>query len=300
MKKFRYIMMLLAVIGFTACDSDSIEDLKGEFDYITFCNFNTASVQPTVKLGKGIKALNTQFTDNAGNTLSLTFGSKEWILSDGTYTVVSNVTANKTYSGTVNGTAISEGSIDVNVVESTYFISGVVKTSDSKEYKVYFKGPMTFEVGIDDPEPSGLTMTFAANAIVDWTTGTMRTDVMNYVFIIKDENGNQIADIEAYNVPGLTAADLAGTYTVSGDGTAMTINPGYYYPEYGYVAGSNFVDESGVNIYMQAGSITLTTAKTSDGVVLYSFSGAGLGGQCTNGNTAEGAAFKFDYISLAE
>ena len=300
MKQIRYILMLLVMVGFAACDSDSIEDLKGEFNYITFCNFSSGSVQPTVKIGKGIKALNTQYTDASGNTLSLTFGSKEWILAEGTYTLTSSVTANKTYSGTINGAAISEGSIDVNVVESTYFISGVVKTSDSKEYKVYYKGPLTFEVGIDDPEPSGITMTCTANAIIDWTTGTMRTDVMNYVFIIKDEKGNQIADIEAYNVPGLTAADLAGTYTVSSDGTTMTINPGYYYPEYGYVAGSNFVDESGVGIYMQAGTITLTTAKTSDGVVLYNLQGTGLGGQCTNGNTADGATFKYDYISLTE
>ena len=58
--------MLLAVIGFTACSNDSIEDLNGEFSNITFCTFNNGSVQPTTKLGKGIKALNTQFTDAAG------------------------------------------------------------------------------------------------------------------------------------------------------------------------------------------------------------------------------------------
>ena len=67
MKKFRYILMLLVMVGFAACDSDSIEGLKGEFSDVTFCNFNSASVQPTEKLGKGIKALNTQFTDAAGN-----------------------------------------------------------------------------------------------------------------------------------------------------------------------------------------------------------------------------------------
>ena len=300
MKKIKYIIALCALLGFTACDNNSIEDLSGEFSNISFCTFNSATVQPTDKVGKGIKALNTSYTDAAGNTLTLRFGSKEWILGEGTYTLTQNVTANKTYSGTINGATISEGTVDVNLVDDIYFVTGLVKTSDSKEYKVYYKGPMTFEVGIDDPEPSGITMTCTANAIIDWTTGTMRTDVMNYVFIIKDENGNQIADIEAYNVPGLTAEALAGTYTVSGDGTAMTINPGYYYPEYGYVAGSNFVNESGVGVYMQAGTITLTTAKTSDGVVLYNLQGIDLGGQYTNGNTADGETFKYDYISLAE
>ena len=68
MKKFRYIIMLLAIIGFTACDSDSIEGLKGDFSDITFCDFNSASVQPTEKIGKGIKALNVQFADATGNS----------------------------------------------------------------------------------------------------------------------------------------------------------------------------------------------------------------------------------------
>ena len=111
MKKFRYIIMLLAIIGFTACDSDSIEGLKGEGDFsdITFCNFNSASVQPTEKIGKGVKALNVQFADATGNNLVLRFGSKEWILGEGTFQVVSEVSAAGTYSGTVNGAAINEG-----------------------------------------------------------------------------------------------------------------------------------------------------------------------------------------------
>ena len=54
-----------ASLMLVACDSDSIEGLKGEFSDITFCNFNSANVLPTEKLGKGIKALNTQFSDAA-------------------------------------------------------------------------------------------------------------------------------------------------------------------------------------------------------------------------------------------
>ena len=155
MKKFRYIIMLLAVIGFTACDNKSIEDLQGEFNNITFCTFNNGSVQPTTKLGKGIKALNTQFTDAAGNSLSLSFGSKEWILGEGTYQPVATLTTGGTYAGTINGATISEGSIDVSAVNGCYFISGLVKTSDGKQYKPYCKGELTFIVGEDDPEPSG-------------------------------------------------------------------------------------------------------------------------------------------------
>ena len=92
-----------ASLMLVACDSDSIEGLKGEFSDVTFCDFNSASVQPTVKLGKGIKALNTQFTDAAGNSLSLSFGSKEWILGEGTYLPVATVSTAGTYAGSVNG-----------------------------------------------------------------------------------------------------------------------------------------------------------------------------------------------------
>ena len=188
MKKFRYIIMLLAVIGFTACDNKSIEDLQGEFNNITFCTFNNGSVQPTTKLGKGIKALNTQFTDAAGNSLSLSFGSKEWILGEGTYQPVATLTTGGTYAGTINGATISEGSIDVSAVNGCYFISGLVKTSDGKQYKPYFKGELTFIVGEDDPEPSGYTMTIATSevAIMDWTTfqNTVYPDVTKYTITV--------------------------------------------------------------------------------------------------------------------
>ena len=60
MKQFKYIICVIcAICGFTACDNDSIEDLSGEFSNITFCDFTNATVQPTDKLGKGVKALNT-------------------------------------------------------------------------------------------------------------------------------------------------------------------------------------------------------------------------------------------------
>ena len=142
---------------FTSCDSDSIEDLSGTFSDITFCDFNNATVLPTQKMGKGIKALTTQFTDANGHTLALNFGSKEWILGEGTYQPVATTDgfAAGSYVGAINGTGISEGNVDVNRVGETYFINGLLKTSDGKQYKTYYKGPLTFEIGVDDPEPSG-------------------------------------------------------------------------------------------------------------------------------------------------
>ena len=130
-KNLLYIIGVICVIcGFASCDSESIEDLSGEFSDITFCNFNTANVQPTVKLGKGVKALNTSFSDENGNNLTLSFGSKEWILGEGTFLPVASVSTAGTYAGTVNGAAITEGNIDVSLVGETYFVNGLVKTQD--------------------------------------------------------------------------------------------------------------------------------------------------------------------------
>ena len=111
--------MLLAVFGFAACENDSIEGLNGEFSDITWCTFDNATVQPTVKLGKGVKALNTQFTDADGHTLALSFRTKDWILGEGTFVLDYLTESAGAYTGSVNGATINDGNIDVNLVEDT-------------------------------------------------------------------------------------------------------------------------------------------------------------------------------------
>jgi len=303
MKKFRYIIMLLAVIGFTACDSDSIEDLTGEFSQITFCNFNTASVQPTQKLGKGIKALNTQFSDDAGNSLSLSFGSKEWILGEGTYQNAATVSTAGTYAGTVNGVAISKGDINVSLVGDTYFVNGLVTTSDGKQYKTGYKGPMTFIVGEDDPEPSGYTMSIQTSevAIMDWTTWQTITypDVTKYSVTINDPNGTQVAYFDIINGNNKEANQLTGSYTIVSDAhDAMQISAGYSLPDYGMAGGTAYMDDAGKMQYLTGGTVEITTATGIDGSTLYSFKGTSLATIDIAG-TAGSGSFNLMYVSLA-
>ena len=305
MKKFRYIIMLLAVIGFTACDSDSIEGLQGTFSDITFCDFNNANVLPTTKLGKGVKSLNTQFTDADGNTLSLSFGSKEWILGEGSFTPVATVETAGTYAGTVNGSAISEGNVDVSIVEETYFITGLVKTADGKQYKTYYKGPLTFIVGEDDPEASGYTMSIqtSAVAIMDWTTWQTTTypDVTKYTITVCDPNGAQVAMFDVINDNDKTADQLTGSYTIVSDAhDAMQISAGYSLPDYGMAGGSSFVDAAGATQYLTGGgTVEITTATGIDGSTLYSFKGTGLGTTDITGATGSGS-FNIMFVSFLD
>ena len=304
MKKFRYIIMLLAVIGFTACDNKSIEDLQGEFNNITFCTFNNGSVQPTTKLGKGVKALNTQFTDAAGNSLTLSFGSKDWVLGEGTFLPVATLATAGTYTGSVNGSAISTGNMDVSKVNDLYFINGLVTTSDGKQYKTSFKGELTFTVGEDDPEASGYTMSIveSAVAIMDWTTfqNTVYPDVTKYTITVKDPNGQQVAMFDAINGNNKQAADLAGTYTIVGDAhDAMQISAGYSIPDYGMAGGTSYLDNGGTMQYLTGGSVEITTAKSAEGETLFSFKGTGLETIDAAGTTGSGS-FNFMFISLVK
>lgn len=296
--------MLLVMVGFTACDSDSIEDLKGEFSDITFCNFNTASVQPTEKLGKGIKALNTSFTDAAGNSLTLRFGSKEWILGEGTYKLVSSVSAASTYSGTVNGATITDGNMDVSLVGETYFVNGLVTTSDGKQYKTSYKGPMTFIVGEDDPEPSGYTMSIQTSevSVFDWTTyqSTVYPDVTKYSITVCDPDGKQVAYFDVINGNNKEANQLTGSYTIVGDAhDAMQISAGYSVPEYSMAGGTSYMDAAGNTQYLTGGTVEITTATGIDGSTLYSFKGTDLATIDAAGATGSGS-FNITFVSYLE
>ena len=305
-QKILYIICAIcAICVTTACDSDSIEGLNGEFSDITFCDFTTASVQPTVKLGKGVKALNTQFTDADGHNLTLTFGSKEWILGEGSFAPVASVSTDGTYAGSINGAAITEGTMDVSLVGETYFVNGLVKTQDGKQFKTYYKGPMTFEIGEDDPEPSGYTMSIQTSTveIMDWTTWqtTSYPDVTKYSITVCDPNGAQVAYFDVINGNNKKADQLAGSYTIVGDAhDAMQISAGYSIPDYNMAGGSSFVDAAGATQYLTGGgTVEITTATGIDGSTLYSFKGTGVGTTDITGATGSGS-FNIMFVSFVD
>lgn len=302
MKQIRYIMMLLVMVGFTACESDSIEGLSGEFKDVNFCDFTTATVQPTEKLGMGIKALNTTYTDNAGNTLTLRFGSKDWVLAEGTYILVPTLTEGGKYTGTINGAAISEGNVDVNLVGETYFVTGLLKTSDGKQYRVKYKGAMVFVVGEDDPEPTGYTMSIQTSSveILDWTTWQTTTypDVTKYTITVYDANGKQVALFDVINGNDKGADQLAGTYTIVGDAhDPMQISGGYSLPDYSMAGGTSYLDEAGKMQYLTGGTVEITTSTSADGKTLLSFKGSALETIDAAGVTGSGA-FNLLFVSL--
>ena len=90
MKKIFSLWMLLAAVLLGACE-ESLDDLTGRYDFDRY-RFTEVTEQSTDKLPKGIKVLNMTLADAEGNALEIGFGSREWVLQTGTYTVAGAVT----------------------------------------------------------------------------------------------------------------------------------------------------------------------------------------------------------------
>lgn len=302
----RYLLFIIgAVLALTACNDDAVDGLSGLYGDMRNYDFPTANVQPTTKLRHGIKALNIDLTDGQ-HTMAATLGSKEWTLQEGTYTFTDNVTTANQLSGNIDGTAISAGEVDVNIVDSTYFLSGIVTTADNVRNKVYYKGPLSFIIGEDDPEASGYVMNLKKDVVAqyDWATGqtTVYPDVTKYILTFTDPDGNAAGEFDLIAANNLSATQLAGTYTLQGSSvTAGLCDAGWVVPAYGMAGGSFYTDNSGVKQYATAGQVTLSVNEDADGNPLFSIAGTGISTTTADGaQTSTTGAFSIRFASYIE
>ena len=289
-----------------SCSDNVIDDLSGTYSDVRRYNYTSETTQETEKLGKGLKRLNMVFTDGTSNTFDLKVVSSEWVLKAGSYTPVADVKAAPTanqFQGTMGGTYITSGNLDVSIINNVYYISGIFTGSDNNRYVLNYRGPIEFVIGVDDPEPSGYTVTVKAEPVVimDYTTwqSTVIPGVSKYTIAVTDPSGNEAAFFEAVNNENLTIAGLVGTYTIAGSPTeAWLIDNGWLVPEYG-MAGGAFVVANGVKQYITGGKIVIESAKGSDGNALYSFSGSDLDFTSVTGATGK-TSFSIKYSSYEE
>lgn len=304
MKKYLGFIFGLIVTGlfFSACNNDAIDDLQGVYGDMQICHSNEATVQPTTKLGKGIKSLNVNIKDAQGNDVTVNFGSSEWILPSATYKI-SNTVANKTCVVKVNGEAMQSGDLDVTFYGGVYYFSGLFTNQAGKRVKLDYHGNLTFEVGVDDPEASGYTLTIAPTPIVDLSTGApvVNPNATKYIISINNPAGQPAAYLEAVNANQLGNTDLAGEYTIQGNASEpWLMGNGFAIPQYGVKVGSFFVDEAGVAQYITAGKIIISTAKDAEGQDLFSFEGADLETLSGVDGSAGKGSFKIKFAAIAK
>ncbi|MGI6232154.1 MAG: alpha/beta hydrolase [Prevotella sp.] len=303
---FKNLPILVLAGGLVACSDNDLDSMEGIYDNIAHYNFTTAEVLPTVKLHKGVKQLNIGLSDENGDTATLNFGAKDWILPSGTYNSTDSMSASGELSGNVQNQTITDGSVDVNILDSTYFLNGMVTMADNSQAVVNYHGPLTFIIGEDDPEASGYIMALKKEAVAqyDWSTGQYNVypDVTKYILTFTDPDGNAAGEFDLIADNDLSASELAGTYTLqSSSVTAGLCDAGWIYPLYNMAGGSYMVDDNGVTQYLTAGTITLSTAEDADGNLLYSIAGTGLSTTTKDGtSTAENQTFSILFATYTE
>ena len=246
--------------------------------------------------------------DAEGNALEIGFGSREWVLQTGTYTVAGAVTGAMQAAAKVitaeGETPLASGDVNVTMIGTdSYDIDGMLQTAGGEYVKVHFRGAISFEIGVDDPEASGYTavLTVTPVYITDQSgqvTGVV-PGVSKYAFTISDPDGKDAAMLETINVENLDPAALAGEYTVKDNAQeALSIASGAQMPQEwgGWSWGSYLVNAEGKKEFLMAGGkITVSVVDGMEGGKLYNFSGSGLmtmltmnaDGTVTNGTLTE-------------
>ena len=165
MKKYIGSILSLFIAGlcFTACDNDALDGMQGVYADMQNYTSQEATVQPTTKLKKGVKALNVDIKDVKGTAIQISFGSTEWILPAASYTVAETV-ANKTCVVKVNGEAMKSGDIDVSLIGGKYYLNGLFTNAAGQRVKLNYVGELAFVVGQDDPEASGYNSYYRSNS----------------------------------------------------------------------------------------------------------------------------------------
>lgn len=307
MKKYIGSIFSLFIAGlcFTACDNDALDGMQGAYADMQNYTSQEATVQPTTKLRKGVKALNVDIKDVKGTTIQISFGSTEWILPVASYTVAETV-ANKTCVVKVNGEAMKSGDIDVSLIEGKYYLNGLFANAAGQRVKLNYVGELAFVVGQDDPEASGYMMMIDEQPVTsyEWATGqtTVIPGVTKYSVSVTSPEGATTLYLDLINASGNTATGIVGTYTVQGNAhDAWLCDNGWVVPNNNMAGGSYYVDASGVKQYITSGQIEVSTAMSSEGAALFNLVAKNLGTTTADGKTTSTTgSFSVKFASLMQ
>ena len=307
MKKYIGSILSLFIAGlcFTACDNDALDGMQGVYADMQSYTSQEATVQPTTKLKKGVKALNVDIKDVKGTAIQISFGSTEWILPAASYAVAETV-ANKTCVVKVNGEAMKSGDIDVSLIGGKYYLNGLFANAAGQRVKLNYVGELAFVVGQDDPEASGYMMMIDEQPVTsyDWATGqtTVFPGVTKYSVSVTSPEGATTLYLDLINASGNTATGIVGTYTVQGNAhDAWLCDNGWVNPAYNVAGGSYYVDASGVKQYITSGQIEVSTAMSSEGAALFTLVAKNLGTTTADGKTTSTTgSFSVKFASLMQ
>ena len=221
MKKIFQLTALLMLCFLGACSEDGLDGLSGKYDMERRVYKNIVA-QSTDKLRKGVKQLNLKFADEAGNEWDLRLGSKDWVLQNGVFKAKllekleesdikseedkikpkEPLTAGLLYS-IVGQDTIASGDLEVTLLGDTYYIDGLFMSKTGTQYSCDYKGPITFEIGEDDPEASGYTTVLTTSPVYLLDANNQPVGIVpgvsQYSFAVSDPDGNGVAQFDLIN-----------------------------------------------------------------------------------------------------
>lgn len=305
---YKLMSCVVLASSLCACDNEDLDNLTGIYALDSY-NFTQVASQSTTKLGRGVKKIDVNLTDGNGTNMALAFGSTEWILPAKNYTLTTGDITDGTYTVKIvaNGSEVALNPEQTTMTLSKnaadeYSISIVSITNQGANVKATYNGPITFEIGEDDPEASGYTVSFTTTQVVD-ADKNVYADLSKYIVEIADPSGSTVAEFDLVSDAGIQSmAQLTGTYTFGSYPCQKGLADGgwvAYYPEWGMemAGGSYYVDMNGVKQYITNGQITITAAEDVDGNPLYSFSGTGYSVLTSKNEPSEGGSVNLKFCT---
>lgn len=275
--------MLLMMV---ACSDNGVDDLSGTYDMPRYI-FTQAKANETVKLPKGLKRLNIDFSNDKGEQFNLLVATREWSLQSGTYSVAGSATEagdDMTVFGSGENFATGNGTLTVVQNGAEYILSGLFNEAANPEqqFTINYRGAIDFVAGVDDPEPSGYMVTVVKTqaTVTDQTTyqPVPLPGLSKYTFTITSPAGTPAGVIEAINATDIEMTGLAGDYTIQGNpDKAWLADNGWAVPDWGMEGGTYFYDNSGNKRYITSGTIKMEFVNGINGEQLVNFTGAALG-----------------------
>ena len=291
MKKIYLLSAIALVLGLSACTHTELDPLTGLFPAPTEVTLSPSAAQVNAYTDEAGRRIFDLEINDAGTSFAATLVGDKYYLTSNQYSEAIDAVAKKGNfilgRTSVNGKAVKQGTITVDLVEetptdegceNTYSLSTVIFLEDGTPYKIFWNGRLSFEK--DAVLVPAFYYTDAVATDCTDSDNVLYEDVESHTLTIKDPDGNFAAQIKLIRAAGTTYKGLAGNYTVkeyahedftAGNGFDLGI---YYGMAPGaFVIGSYYISDGTVMI-INAGE-TISVSEVADGG-FYSIDGDGF------------------------
>ena len=287
-----FLSAVAALISFSSCEEPEPEYVETEL--ITLDQLRETSVDMVTETDY---ILNSTFSAQ-GYTVKLSVYNKGIELASGVYALTKDMDSVGDCVVSVNDgreeTVFSSGSVIVKEAENGYSIE--FKLAGKTSHTFTYNGPLAHSFDVTPSKNTFFLLEGDVTTTNDQWQTVIISGVTKYSVYVVNQDGKDIARFDLIGNPGLTLAELTGTYTVRSSSSAGTVIAGSY-SWWGGGSGSYYVDDEGFSQYITKGEITFSSVMGSDGIEYYSLTGKDISIVAASGHKGAGAV---EHLFMAE